>query len=63
MFDRQKLIIKLKNQADLFADTAHKGVSQKIITWQEHENLMKAFRKMMREIAKIEQNNNTQGGH
>lgn len=49
-----ELLFKLKNAADRFASAAHTAVSQGILTWEQHENLMKTYRKMMREIAKLE---------
>lgn len=49
-----ELLFKLKNAADKFATAAHTAVSQGILTWEQHENLMKTYRKIMREIAKLE---------
>lgn len=49
-----ELLFRLKNAADKFATVAHTAVSQGILTWEQHENLMKIYRKMMREIAKLE---------
>lgn len=49
-----ELLFKLKNAADRFASAAHTAVSQGILTWEQHEGLMKTYRKIMREIAKLE---------
>lgn len=49
-----ELVLSLTKIAHRFATAAHLAVSQGLINWEQHENLMKTYRKMMREIAKLE---------